>query len=258
MKYTWPDEELEVKDVCNALKILKDKYGLKSVFFSGGDPIIYKGVKEVINFCVDNDIKYSLISTLITNDEELLKLIAKTAYRVHVSLDSTDAEIYRIIRGVDGFTVADKNIKFIVANRDKNKIPVRISSTVGIFNYSEIYSLYEYAKENVCLINFYFMQTWDNLKMDEEKEQVFYDELAKIAYDEKCNKKIITNARNLILQQYNFENESEKCKRCYLPNISLVVNANGDLYPCCKLLNEHDFYKNQSENSFGNIISKTG
>ena len=41
-KYTWPDDELDLETVKRTLTVLKKEFGLQSVVFSGGDPILYK------------------------------------------------------------------------------------------------------------------------------------------------------------------------------------------------------------------------
>ena len=139
-KYTWPNDELDLETVKRTLTVLKEKFGLQSVVFSGGDPILYKDFLQVIDFCKEIDLKYSLITTLITNDKNLLEKIAKTAYRIHVSVDSLDRENYHKIRGVYGVDLVKDNIVFMQKFRE-GKIPVRISMTVSNMNYKEVYDI---------------------------------------------------------------------------------------------------------------------
>lgn len=254
-KYKWPNIELKPKDVIKTLKVLKEEFGLKSVFFSGGEPLMYESLPEIINFCIDNEIKYSLITTLITENENILKLIAKTAHRIHASFDTVDEISYYKIRGVNKFETARKNLVFINSVRDENKIPVRISSTIGVLNKDKIIDLYNFAKKYNCLINFYLLHTWDNLKLSESDLQNFYSGLKKIAIDEKENKKIISNSRALILKEYDFI--GDKINICYLPTYSMVIDANGGLYPCCRLLNENGDYNEQNKFEYGNITGKS-
>ena len=256
-KYTWPNDAIKVEDVKNTLKVLKEKFGLRTVLFSGGDPILYKGLEEVIAFCVDNDIKYSLITTLITNNEELLKLIAKTAYRIHVSVDGANAELYRKIRGVNGLANVEKNIDIVMSMRPADMIPIRISATIGIFNYNDSYNLYQFAKIHNCIINFYFLHTWDDLKMNEDQIQIFKQGLVRIKEDEKIHGKI-SNARSLINELNKEDTEYDSSfKKCYLPFVNASINANGDIYPCCKLLDDNGEYTNQMKYAYGNISNKT-
>lgn len=256
-KYTWPKDELDLDVAKRALKTLKEKFGLQSVVFSGGDPILYSGLSELIDFCMENDIKYSLITTLISKNAELLQKIAKTAYRIHVSVDGATTESYNYIRGVDGLTIAGNNICDMQSIRSKEGlIPIRISSTISKMNCGEIISLYTFAKKRSCTINFYLVHTWDNLKMTKEQIKEFYRSMKIIAKDEKREKVTISNAKSLLVDRYSFTSESSNCKVCYLPHVNCTIDANGDIYPCCKLLDDNGEYGQQTQYVYGNIYEE--
>lgn len=254
-KYTWPQDILPKKDLFNVLNFLKNQ-GCTSVFFSGGDPLYYPDFSEVIDYCQKIDLSYSLISTLICKDEMLLKKIAKTAYRIHVSIDSIDKEKYKLIRGVDGLEIATKAIDIITNNRSKNKIPIRFSSTIGVYNYNQVYDIYNFAKEHNCIINYYYIQFWDNLQMTEKMQDEFYHQIELVAIDEKENKKAITNSIYTLTRKYSFDT-IENIDTCYIPDISAIINCDGNIYPCCRLFAE--FKPNYSDcipYSYGNILNK--
>lgn len=253
-KYTWPDNELSFNDIKTTLTYLKVN-GLQTVVFSGGDPILYKDFDKVIDLCNELDIKFSLITTLITNDMDLLKKIALNAYRIHVSFDSCFDERYKLIRGVNGCKIAIRNIKYVQRFRG-DKIPVRLSSTMSKMNYMDTIELYAFAKENNCLINYYFLHTWDDLKMSENEIKEFYNYMRIIATDERDCKKVISNAKSIIVQEFEFQTVSQHCKQCYLPYINATIDSNGDIYPCCRLLDDNGCYGEQVENVYGNIAGK--
>ena len=253
-KYEWPDNQLDVDIVKKALKYLKEEKGLQTVVFSGGDPLMYKQLPELIDFCYENGIEYSLITTLITKDGELLRKIANTAYRIHVSLDSVYCDRYFEIRGVDALNLVFENIAHVNKIRLFNgDIPIRLSSTISVMNYSEVYDLYEYAKNAGCLINFYLVHTWEDLKMSDRQLKKFYKDLKKVAKDEQRNKKTISNAKSLLAERYDFTSESDKCNVCYLPHISCTIDSDGSVYPCCKLLNDNGEYGEQLRYAYGSI-----
>lgn len=255
-KYLWPDDVLDVGDVMQALEVLKEEYGLQTVVFSGGDPLLYKDFDKLIDFCHDKDINFSLISTLVIRNQKILHQIAKKAYRIHVSVDSVSASNYQYIRGVDGFKIVSNNIKFIMQHRPEGLVPIRISATISKMNYLETYALYEFARNNKCLINFYFLHTWDDLKMDQTEIGAFYHNLKKIVMDENRYGNVISNARSLYAESGS-PGIYEHCNHCYLPLINATINANGDIYPCCKLLDDNGNYGSQVEYAYGNIVGKT-
>lgn len=252
-KYTWPENEFDVDELIKIISVLKDEFGLQTIFFCGGDPILYKEFPKLIEFLCNNGIKYSLITTLITKDEALLNLIAKTAYRIHVSVDAIDKNIYKIVRGVDGFDIMKNNIEFINKIKGNNKLPIiRFSSTIGKLNYNETYKIYNFAKSNNCLLRFNYLRIWDGLAMTEENETTFYNILKSIVEDENNSKNVISNAKEMLFG----EMQKKVFNKCYLHQVSAVIDSNGDLYPCCWIMEEFNYYEKQKERSYGNVKNK--
>lgn len=253
-KYTWPNDTLSIEDIKNTLSVLSTEFGLKTVVLSGGDPICYDGFTDVVKYANDIGLKCSMITTGITKDKSILDTMCNGMYRIHLSLDSCDAEQYKYIRGVDAFDIVDNNIKEISKVRKENGLlPIRLSSTISKMNCTQVMTLYEYAKENGCLINFYLVHTFDNLSMTDYEIDAFYNMLKCIMLDEKQNG-VISNAMGLLSDRYVY-GDALKC-RCYVPSISCVINANGDIYPCCRVFKDNGFYGEQVELAYGNIINK--
>lgn len=254
-KYTWPDDVLPMQDLIHVLSYLKEQ-GCTSVFFSGGDPLYYPQFSDVIDYCKQIDLAYSVITTLICADKELLEKIARTAYRIHVSMDAVDQKLYNFIRGVDGFEIAKNAIDYINTIRKEDQIPIRFSSTIGVFNYDQVYNIYQFAKKHNCIVNYYYIQLWGDLQMNEENEAIFYQQMHRVAMDEKENKKVITNAIDSLNRRYHFD-QLEDCKECYVPQISAIINCDGSIFPCCRLFAEFKpKYSDCLQYAYGNIIGK--
>lgn len=258
-KYTWPNDTLDINTIKNVISVLAKSYGLKTIVLSGGDPVLYPNLLDVIDICKANGIKCSMITTGITNNKEVLDVISNDLYRVHLSLDAVDREMYKYIRGVDAFDIVDKNIKAISKNRKaKNVLPIRLSSTISVMNYDKVYDLYKYARDNGCFINFYLVHTFEELYMDDFKLATFYNELKCVCKDEQINGQI-SNAISLLsdnyIQNLYGKRHAVKCN-CYIPNISCVINANGDVYPCCRVFKDNGEYGDQIGLSYGNIVGK--
>ena len=252
-KYTWPNFELDVDELIKIITILKIDFGLQSIFFCGGDPILYKQFPKLINFLVSNDIKYSLITTLLTNDKSLLELITKTAYRIHVSVDAVEKELYKEIRGVYGYDLMKENLEYVNTIKGDNIYPIiRFSSTIGKLNYNNMIDIYKFAKDHNCLLRYNYLRIWDGLSMSEENEKQFYDNLKFIVDDERNNKEI-SNASGLLKGSTGIS----KINRCYLSQVSAVIDSNGDLYPCCWIMEEFNYYGEQTDKSYGNVCNKT-
>lgn len=261
-KYTWPKDILNVSDV-KALISWFAKQGGQSIIFSGGDPILYKDLEEVCLYAESFGIKWSIFTTLITTNKKIIKFLGEHAHRLHISVDAVKKEKYKYIRGVDCWNIVDENLKLLQSYR-KNKIPVRLSSTISSFNFNDCIELFEYAKETNILIKFYPAQSWvdksaydlEDIGMNKEQLEAFYLQMDAIAKMEKEEKSVISNAKNMILNQYEYD-KSVSGQRCYISSINALVNANGDIYPCCKCLDDNGLYGPQMKYVYGNIKNKS-
>lgn len=253
-KYTWPNDKLDVEDIKRTIDVLVDYYNLKTVVLSGGDPILYEDIIDVMEYLKEKNILFSIITTGITRKKKIINAMCEYPYRIHLSLDACTQEDYKRIRGVDVFNIVHKNIEYISFQREIfNKIPIRLSSTISKLNYDKVYDLYMYAKDNDCTIKFFFVHTFDNLYMSEKEISMFYHRLEDIVLAEEAYGKI-SNAKELL------EDRDKKIETinysCYIPNISCVINANGDIYPCCRVFKDNGYYGEQVGLSYGNIVNK--
>lgn len=255
-KYTWPNFAWDINELKKTITVLKRDFGLQTIFFCGGDPILYKNFPELVSFLQENGIKYSLITTLLTKDKNILELIAKTAYRIHVSVDAVDEKTYKEVRGVDGYKLLCNSLSYINTIKKENgsNLPIiRFSSTIGKINYNSVFDIYNFAKRNNCLVRYNYLRIWDGLAMSDENEKVFYSEMNKIIEDERKNKNKISNASSFL----SSDSEDYKISKCYLSQVSAVLDSNGDIYPCCWIMEEFDFYVKQKERAYGNVLHKT-
>ena len=244
-KYTWPDDHIDYDVLKRTIEFLH-KQGLTSICFSGGEPLMYYKIKELVNLCYDLGIKFSFITTAIVNPD-LFKFIVSKANRLHISIDSNDPNTYKFIRGVDGLDVVKRNIKLV--SGDHKNCEIRISTTISNLNYNEFDELFDFAKENDCLINFYMVHEHDEFFLNEDQKKVMYDKLRKISEmdtDGISNAHIITNEK----ESYNHVHDDFDC---VIPHYHCLINANGDIYPCCKLLNDNGEYGDQIKYVYGNI-----
>lgn len=256
-KYTWPDDKLNINDFKNMIDVLIDYFGLKTVVLSGGDPILYEEIEDVMLYLEEKGILFSMITTGITKNKRIINAMVKYPYRIHLSLDACTKEDYQKIRGVDAFDIVEENIKYISGGRIVNgSTKIRLSSTISKLNYDKVYDLYEYARENACTIKFFFVHTFDILYMSKKEIEIFYHRLEDIVLSEEVYGKI-SNAKELLEDRYKKDNEIKlNYNNCYVPNISCVINANGDVYPCCRVFKDNGYYGEQVNLSYGNIVGK--
>lgn len=250
-KYTWPKDVLDINVLKKTILFLKDNHALRSITFSGGDPILYPHIVELLQYCEQLNIATSLITTLITDDMLLLSNIAKLATRLHVSVDGPTKELYLQTRGVDKFEIVKKNILFVNDIRlSMHKIPIRISSTISNINENSLILLYMLAEETGSTINYYFIHRYEKFNPN---TNTIHNELQCI-YD--MDEDEISNVSAIINKQFTNDYYSIKSNYCNIPYIHCLINANGDVYPCCKLLNDNGEYGEQVKYVYGNIYNE--
>lgn len=246
-KYTWPDFTLPLEKIKDVLTYLKTYKGLQTVVFSGGDPVLYKELPNLLAFVKDLGLKVSMITTLLTKNEALLNSIAVYSDRISVSMDAADSESYKKVRGVNGFDLAIENItKVNTIRKSLNKEVIRFSSTISNENVTQMVDIFNIAKATGSTVNFYLVHTHDEYMVKDTSE--FLHNANTIAMLDADN---LSNCKNLSVTDTNI-----KSKYCSLCNIHAVIDANGDVYPCCHLLNDNGEYIEQQKYAYGNILNE--
>lgn len=249
-KYTWPKDMLEINKLKRTIYYLHTR-SLASITFSGGDPILYPQLIEVLKYCEELGISTSIITTLITEDMSLLSDIAHHTTRIHVSIDGANKDLYLQTRGVDKFELVKRNVSFVNdIRRTLKKRPIRISSTISNINQKNLIELYDFAETTGSTINYYFIHRYDKYNPN---DGIIHEELTCINEMDRDSR--ISNVNAILSNQFTNDYYSIKSKNCNIPYIHCLINANGDVYPCCKLLNDNGEYGEQRKYVYGNIYT---
>ena len=242
-KYEWPEEELSLPDIKKLLKILEEEFNCETIVLSGGEPLAHPHIIDIIKLIEYNNLKYGIITSAITNNAEVLLKIARTAEWVQVSLDAADEKLYEEIRGINAYKTVIDNIKQMNRIRSSNSLrKITIDCTVSKINVYNIKEIYDLAFVLDCDINFYPVHTWPELMLD-------YTEWQEI---ELLKKQPPIKAINTNL--YELEERGEfKGTKCIIKNIHCIVDADGSVYPCCRLMNDNGDYDTEKKYSYGNI-----
>lgn len=132
--------------------------GLRAIKISGGEPFLYKNIKELLCFCSDR-----FIVTINSNgyfisanaSEWLADIDLQT---IQISIDSSTEKIHDFYRGTGSWRKAISAIKTL----SQKKIPTRISSTLTTSNIDEIGKIGAIAKEYEAEFNFEMMKPVGN------------------------------------------------------------------------------------------------
>jgi MoaA/NifB/PqqE/SkfB family radical SAM enzyme len=247
-KPTWPDHILDLNVIRRTLSHLRH-YGLESVLFSGGDPILYPDLSDLMEYCKSINLPFSFITTMITGKNDLVIEIAEKATRIHISVDAANPELYSQVRGTGtkAFQLVKHNLGTIDMYRPKDLEKPRLSMTVAAHNCHDVINVYNLAKAFNCNINFYLIHTWDDMAMTIDQITEFECNMIRIARDANDNG-IVTNAGCLAGDE-----EVRRAPDCITSHIHCAIDADGSIFPCCVLLNDNDVYDPTRQYAYGNI-----
>lgn len=256
-KYTWPDDMLSIDD-CKSIIDGLVMSGLETLVVSGGDPIIHPYYCKIVKYAKHKGVKVGSITTLLTNDVEVLDVCSNDLDRLFVSIDGHDRESYKYIRGVDGFNLAVKNLTDIAKRREGNSLSrPRISCVASALNYDHLYDVYELVvKQLKCDLNFWYAHTFDDVKITDVMSETIIDQLMDIVKDEVLSCEYHTNALTLLasdIRTKSTESVFASHSKCYVPDLSCAINANGDVYPCCTLMQDVGEYGPQLDDTYCNV-----
>lgn len=262
--------ELSIKKIKEGFKDLK----VGHVSVSGGEPLMYPNLVELLNFFFNSDIEGLCLNTngyFTKKIEELLGLIERNGkwFSITVSLDGI-GEIYDKIRGIKCFDRVKETLKLL-----KGRENVWINMTILPENYNQIKRVYLLSKKYDFgfLANlaqppslFHNLTDFQLKKIEEQFEWIIADISKRIK-----NKEFCTYIWQYI-HTYNFRtqvpyyNEGKRPLPCYCGKNYFVVNPLGDVYPCANHMwrktgyivpiKETQKYYGNEEYKIGNIREK--
>lgn len=236
------DNELtkdEVIDMINKLSL----EGVQEIRFTGGEPLLFEGIYEIINCAHNNGLRTSLgtNATLITK-EAANKLKQSGLNNAVVSLDGTK-EIHDSIRGMGNFDNAMRGLKHLI----EADIDVRVNSVIMKNNINEVIELAKSLnKEGIKLFIRQFVSTGrgknlkdyslSNSEYKSVKEQLAL-ELSQNVQGHNLKNNNGTNSRIPL----GFEISS-----CRAGQRTMCITPEGNIFPC-------GFLASQGFGALGNI-----
>jgi MoaA/NifB/PqqE/SkfB family radical SAM enzyme len=144
------------------------KIGIKMIDFTGGEPLLNRELPEILSYARHLGFFVKLATNGLLYPEKAEELRG-CANRVYISFDTTSAEEYEKIRGVNGFQTVLESIRVAKSlNQD-----ICLFSTITNQNIKNIVDIVEFAQKNKVFVYFhpcfsYFDNTplaQDNIKM---------------------------------------------------------------------------------------------
>jgi sulfatase maturation enzyme AslB (radical SAM superfamily) len=100
----------------------------KNCFFSwgGGESTILREFEEAATFIYDKGFKQNIHTNALHYSDAIAALLSKDAGSINISLDCGSPEIYKIVKGVDGFERVIANIgKYVSASVNKYDVTIK-------------------------------------------------------------------------------------------------------------------------------------
>ena len=255
-KYMWPRDKMPVEKALDVLKALS-MVGCTSVVFSGGDPLLYDGLIDLVDRAGELGMATSVITTLMKSRVPVDRL-SDSLTRMHVSIDGSTKERYAAVRGKHLEDSFNEMIMALanVANRraERGQQRPRISMVLSNLTCDDVIGMYHLVTTLGCDINYYLVHQYPEYDLNTEQRDMAVTDLIYVGLKANADG-VQTNALDLSrsLLEGDVGNKVHK-GRCYIPNVSCIIGPDGDVYPCCNLYDDNGPYRDQLEYRVCNLM----
>jgi len=213
--------------------------GVKSVYFSGGgestlNKDIFTALDELKNF------EKGMITNAVYMPDKLIERYVQDFRWVRISIDAGDNETYYNIRGTHDFDRVCANIDKLLIGRDYQKtgLVVGLQVVVNEHNYREL--------KYICgsLLSFFPSIDYINIRPIEDNinKTIYEESQIKLIKSEldflQNNDKIIISEK---WQEIFAGKKDFGFKICNASEFILTIGADGDIYPCCHVLDRDEY-----------------
>lgn len=173
-----PKSNLMNADEIFAIAKLFVDEGVDKIRFTGGEPLLRKDFPEIIERLSVLPIKMSLTTNGITIDRHISLLKKYNLKTINLSLDTLDAEKFKVITFRDYFQRVYDNILLLLNEDFQVKINVVLMKNV---NDNEIIDFIKFTQDHKVIVRFIEFMPFDGNQWDREKT-VSYDEIMDIVH----------------------------------------------------------------------------
>ena len=227
----WKREKKATLDcdvLINFLENAKICGDLQSVCYSGGDPMAYKDLDEIMCWHVENEIPFGIITAGYVPSGISMDLLREAEW-IRVSLDAFDADVYSEVRGGVGI----EKVKESVEKMARNGCNVEFGITLTKANFGQVGKLASFAQH----LNVKNFRVWP----------VRHCEAYAIEEAQKAEAIARLESAEHLLQIYDIGNNIDEAIQimksgelqdfpcCKATLFQLFVTATGDIMPCCIL-----------------------
>lgn len=198
-------------------KIAED--GIKNMTFTGGEPLLYPNIIELVKLAKEKGLKVKLITngSVLANNPKMRE-IYNYLDSITFSIDSCDNEINEKLGR--SYKHAE-NIKTVLESLKGKELNVNINTVVSRVNIEKLEELGQFLREykiNAWRI-FKFIPLRETAKINEKEFEISKAEF-------RINKTLFTSFPNISKVEYREENDMESKYVLIMPNGNIVVTEN--------------------------------
>jgi MoaA/NifB/PqqE/SkfB family radical SAM enzyme len=259
--YGWADvdEEMSTDRVIGSLEQLAN-LGVQSITLSGGEPTLRQDLPSILEYAHGQGLKIGVLTNGLEIDPALAGAITRYSEWVRVSLDAPDSETYRNVRGVDGFNQVVESIKRLQEHKTVSGRDCRIGICYSIQRHNildakGLHGMIEFVRGlgiGDHALTFKFVHGTDGFQCTPQQLHDFrtktlpagvpdWDLMANVSYLDSFMRHY-ADARDIAdgvpLRSFYQQHET----RCFTPYLFALIDAFGDVYPCCFLYCDNDSY----------------
>jgi MoaA/NifB/PqqE/SkfB family radical SAM enzyme/Fe-S-cluster containining protein len=224
---------LTLEQAKQAILKMKSAY-VESICFTGGEPFCFNGLRDLIQFTLDNGIQPQVISNGTLFTDEILLFLKTNKIHIGVSLESTNEKNNDSIRG-DGHY---KKVMDFFQKASSLKCEYSLYFTLNSFNIAEVSEMLRFALDNKCMSIHINDLTFDGRAKN--NSQLLINEQDNNLFIEKLNQNS-NEILNMLLEGPE--------PTCWADTTTLLMASNGDIYHCTEVK------RLNSNNVVGNILT---
>jgi MoaA/NifB/PqqE/SkfB family radical SAM enzyme len=240
------------KSIVNSAK----HYNYNRIVFTGGEPFLYSGVREISDYCASRNLGIHFVSNgwLFQDYVDIFRKYRNRA-TVAFSLEDDNASGHDFIRRKGSFARQLKNFKLA----RKHKIPFRVIFTISPRNYDKVFNMALFAKkQGARALAFTTMLPCPKTKeyglvLDKPSRQKLFVLLIKL-------RKII-RLPIVIAADIRAESGVQMCRSLKMEE--LTVDVEGNFVHCCEMAGfdsavvaSHSLVKKNKQESFAQGFKK--
>ncbi|MCP4371862.1 MAG: radical SAM protein [Deltaproteobacteria bacterium] len=248
-------QSMELEDFKTAIEKLFSTHTKAIILSGGGEPTLHPRLSEAIQTTSAAGMDSAIITNLLQYDEEIYTTILEHCTWCRISLDASNAYLYKTIRGVDGFEQVMFNIHQFAKLKKKlhSQTTIGVQSVVNRYNIDDLYNEIQLtSKLGVDYIQIRPVETMPNEELIYSIQQ--YDhimgQIEAGFQSERKNFKVIRSNKWDIINPY-LQKREHGFSFCHAYMLIAAIDVRGDMYVCC-----HQIEKRNKALCYGNIFQE--